>query len=40
MYSTVNWEAFSEVAERVGYAKQSQFAAAFRKRFGVSPKDY
>lgn len=29
-----------EVAERVGYAKQSQFAAAFRKRFGVSPKDY
>ena len=24
-----------EISERVGYAKQSQFAAAFRKRFGV-----
>lgn len=29
-----------EISERVGYAKQSQFAAAFRKRFGVPPKEY
>ena len=29
-----------EISERVGYAKQSQFAAAFRKRFGVLPKEY
>lgn len=29
-----------EVSEIVGYSKQSQFSAAFKKRFGVSPKDY
>ena len=29
-----------EVAEKVGYAKGSQFSAAFKKRFGISPKDY
>ena len=29
-----------EVAERVGYAKHSQFSEAFRRRFGVLPKDY
>ncbi len=29
-----------EVAEIVGYSKQSQFSAAFKRRFGVSPKDY
>ena len=28
------------VAERVGYAKHSQFSEAFRKRFGVLPKNY
>ena len=29
-----------EVAERAGYAKHSQFSDAFRRRFGVLPKDY
>ncbi|MEH1832585.1 MAG: AraC family transcriptional regulator [Nostoc sp.] len=29
-----------EVACTVGYANQSRFAAAFRKRFGVNPKSY
>lgn len=29
-----------EVARAVGYANQSRFAAAFRKRFGVNPKSY
>ena len=29
-----------EVAEKVGYLKHSQFSEAFRKRFGVLPKDY
>lgn len=29
----------TEVAQRVGYANPSKFAAAFRKRFGVSPSD-
>ena len=29
-----------EVAERVGYVKHSQFSEAFRKRYGVLPKDY
>jgi len=29
-----------EVSELVGYSKQSQFSAAFKRRFGVSPKDY
>ena len=29
-----------EVAERVGYTKHSQFSEAFRRRFGVLPKDY
>jgi len=29
-----------EVAERAGYAKHSQFSEAFRRRFGVLPKDY
>lgn len=28
------------VAEQVGYAKHSQFSEAFRRRFGVLPKDY
>ena len=30
----------ARVAERVGYAKHSQFSEAFRRRFGVLPKDY
>ena len=30
----------AEVAEKAGYAKGSQFSAAFKKRFGISPKDY
>ncbi|NEO26464.1 MAG: helix-turn-helix transcriptional regulator, partial [Kamptonema sp. SIO4C4] len=29
-----------EVARAVGYANQSHFAAAFRKRFGVNPKSF
>jgi AraC family transcriptional regulator, transcriptional activator of the genes for pyochelin and ferripyochelin receptors len=29
-----------EVAQSVGYANQSRFAAAFRKQFGVNPKGY
>ena len=29
-----------EVAALVGYSKPSQFSAAFKRRFGVSPKDY
>ena len=29
-----------EVASQVGYESQSKFAAAFRKEFGVSPRDY
>ena len=29
-----------EVAQSVGYANQSRFAAAFRKQFGVNPKAY
>ena len=29
-----------EIAERVGYAKPSQFSADFRKRFGVLPREY
>lgn len=29
-----------EVARAVGYANQSQFAAAFRKQFGMNPKAY
>lgn len=30
----------SEVARAIGFANRSYFAAAFRKKFGVSPKDY
>lgn len=29
-----------EVAQRVGYAKAGQFSEAFKRRFGVLPKDY
>ena len=29
-----------EVAWRVGYAKQSQFTAAFKRRFHILPRDY
>ena len=29
-----------EVARTVGYASQSRFATAFRKRFGMNPKAY
>jgi AraC-like DNA-binding protein len=29
-----------EIAQSVGYANQSRFAAAFRKQFGVNPKSY
>ncbi|MEM9152230.1 MAG: AraC family transcriptional regulator, partial [Cyanobacteria bacterium P01_F01_bin.3] len=29
-----------EVARTVGYASQSRFATAFRKRFGINPKAY
>ena len=30
----------AEIAEKAGYAKGSQFSAAFKKRYGISPKDY
>ena len=30
----------SEVAAIVGYGKPSNFAAAFKKKYGVSPKNY
>ena len=30
----------SEVATIVGYGKASNFAAAFKKRYGVAPKNY
>jgi AraC-like DNA-binding protein len=30
----------SEVAQAVGFASRSYFATAFKKRFGVNPKDY
>ena len=29
-----------QVAHKIGYANQSQFAAAFRKQFGMNPKAY
>lgn len=29
-----------EVAWRVGYAKQSQFTAVFKRRFHILPRDY
>ena len=29
-----------EIAERIGYAKPSQFSADFRKRFGILPREY
>ncbi len=29
-----------EIAEKIGYAKPSQFSADFRKRFGVLPREY
>jgi AraC family transcriptional activator of pyochelin receptor len=29
-----------EIAQAVGYANQSRFAAAFRKQFGINPKAY
>lgn len=29
-----------EIASRVGYENQSKFSAVFRKRFGVSPREY
>lgn len=32
--------AICEVAEHVGYAKPSQFSAAFKKRFGILPSDF
>ena len=34
-----NWNV-SEVATIVGYGKASNFAAAFKKRYGVAPKNY
>jgi AraC-like DNA-binding protein len=30
----------SEIAQAIGFANRSYFAAAFRKKFGVSPKEY
>ncbi len=30
----------SEVAKAVGFVNQSYFAAAFRKKFGLAPKEY
>lgn len=30
----------SEVAQAIGFANRSYFAAAFRKRFGVTPREY
>ncbi|MBW4612084.1 MAG: AraC family transcriptional regulator [Desmonostoc vinosum HA7617-LM4] len=30
----------SEVAQKIGFASRSYFAAAFRKKFGVNPKQY
>ena len=29
-----------EIASRVGYENQSKFSAAFRKKFGISPREY
>ena len=29
-----------EIAALVGYGKASNFAAAFKKRFGVAPREY
>ncbi|MEH2259495.1 helix-turn-helix transcriptional regulator [Nostoc sp.] len=30
----------SEVAQKIGFASRNHFAAAFRKKFGVNPKEY
>ncbi len=30
----------NEVADRIGYGKRSHFIAAFRKKFGITPKQY
>jgi len=33
-------QSIEEVAQRIGYANRSKFAAAFRKKFGVNPKSF
>ena len=30
----------SEVAQKIGFASRNHFAAAFRKKFGINPKEY
>ena len=30
----------AEIAEQVGYSNQGQFAAVFKKQFGMSPLEY
>ena len=30
----------TQISELVGYSKPSNFAAAFKRKYGVSPKDY
>ncbi|MBQ2940685.1 MAG: metalloregulator ArsR/SmtB family transcription factor [Clostridia bacterium] len=36
----VSDKSISEISRSVGFASQSRFSEAFRKHFGVSPKDY
>ncbi|MEH2406599.1 helix-turn-helix transcriptional regulator [Nostoc sp.] len=30
----------SEVGQKIGFASRNHFAAAFRKKFGINPKQY
>jgi two-component system response regulator YesN len=34
-----NWKN-SQIAERTGYTDESHFSRAFKKHYGISPKDY
>ncbi|MDO5478485.1 MAG: helix-turn-helix transcriptional regulator [Clostridia bacterium] len=33
-------KSLSEISRAVGFTSQSRFSEAFRKHFGISPKDY
>ena len=35
-----NADSIAQVAQTVGYASPSQFSAAFKRKFGISPKAY